>query len=176
MSILLVGLPSDLGTVLARRLIAQDDEVRVLSTENDGLGDPPDAPVHLASGRYLDDADLIERACQNVRTLVLGDKGSIDAAITEIITGASAAGVERVVVCAPSPSTEVTAALKGATLEYVVLATGKKSLLSKRAISLEAVAEAIDAADDIAGPVRLELDLTRAEGWDPLRLQVPGTT
>lgn len=173
MSVLLIGIDGELATVLARRLVDQDDEVRILVVDGDDPASVPDAPVHVASGRYLDDADLIERACQNVRTIVLGEREDIPSAIGEVIKGARAAEVSRIVYCAASPDRRIREELRSSPIEYVVLETGGWSPLRRRAPSIEAVAEAIDAADDLAEEVRLELDLTADEGWLPLRLRPP---
>lgn len=171
MSILLIGLDEELATVLSRRLIAEDDEVRVLIVEEGGPQAVPDAPVHVASGRYLDDADLIERASQNVRTIVLGSHPSIPEAAEDIVKGARAAGVGRIVYCDTEADTDTVRTLKSGSIEYAILVTGKRA---RRGLSHEAIAEAIDAADDLADKVELELDLTRPDHWTPLRLEAPG--
>lgn len=173
MSILFIGIDGDLATVLARRLVDQDDEVRILVVDGDDPASVPDAPVHVASGRYLDDSDLIERACQNVRTIVLGERGDIPSAMREVMKGARAAEVSRIVYCAGAPDRQIREELRSGPIEYVILETGRRSPLRRRALPIEAVAEAIDAADDLADEVRLELDLTADEGWLPLRLRPP---
>ncbi|MFP5299297.1 MAG: hypothetical protein ACLGHL_09960 [Actinomycetota bacterium] len=170
MSILLIGVDDDLATVLSRRLIDQDDEVRVLVTEDGGPSAVPDAAVHVASGRYLDDADLIERASQNVRTIVLGSHPSIPKAAADIVSGARSAGVSRIVYCADAPDPGTAETVKASAIEYAILATGKRR---RRGLSVDAVAEAIDAADDLADKVALDLDLTRPEQWSALRLSPP---
>lgn len=174
MSILLVRVPEELGQVLSRRLIDQGDEVRALVTDD---GPAPDLPgVHLATGRYLDDADLIERAAQNVRTIVVGEELPRPRAeyVAALVQGARAAGVSRIVYCDTEPDEDVVAPLRAAEIEYVVLRGGRTGLLRRgTAVGADDLAEAIDAADDTAGPLRLELDLTQPEAWGELKLESP---
>jgi len=166
MSILLIGDPGGLGEVLVRRLIAQGDEVRAIATDAD-VGDLAGHGVHIARGPDLD-ADLVERAAQNVRTIVSFD-GEI---LPPVIEGARAARVERIVLCAPSVAEGVRQQLRASELEYVVLEPPRKGLF-RRGVSDEALAEAIDAADDMSGRLRLELDLNEADAWAMLDLQPP---
>ena len=165
MSILLIGDPGSLGEVLVRRLISQGDEVRAIATEaeNDLAGHG----VHIARGPDLD-ADLVERAAQNVRTIV-----TFDTAVLEpVIAGARAARVERIVLCAGSIPETDRAVLRGSGIEYVILQAPRKGLFRK-GVSEEALAEAIDAADDMSGKLRLELDLNESVAWEILKLEVP---
>jgi hypothetical protein len=64
------------------------------------------------------------------------------------------------------------AALRGSKLEYVILgAVERRRLLGRRPrLSSEKLAEAVDAADDLAGNPRLELDLTDERAWTELKL------
>jgi len=172
-SVLLIRAGGPIGETLARRLRAEGDEVRVVV--------PPDEPaeawrelgVKVAPGH--DDADLIERAAQGVRTAVVidGESGSALEVIEEVVVGISAARVERLILCARKPDQMLIDAVRASGLDYVVLTVGGGGLLSRRRISVEGVAEAIDAADDLAGSPRLELDLTKKESWATLGLNSP---
>lgn len=166
MSILLIGDPGSLGEALVRRLISQGDEVRAIATDADG-DELAGHGVHIARGSDLD-ADLVERAAQNVRTIVVFD----DSTLEPVIEGARAARVERVVLCSDGISDEAREWLRASSLEYVVLKRPRKGLL-RRGVSDEALAEAIDAADDMSGKLRLELDLNEAEAWAMLKLEAP---
>ena len=169
MSILLIGDPGSVGEVLVRRLIAQGDEVRAIATDP-RAGDLAGFGVHIARGPDLD-ADLVERAAQNVRTIVSFDPG--DDVMEPIVEGARAARVERVVVCAKAIPSTTGERLRASDLDYVLLQAPRRTGFRKT-FSDEAIAEAIDAADDIAGPVRAELDLSEGEAWARLKLDPPG--
>lgn len=167
MSILLIGDPGSLGAVLVRRLISQGDEVRAIATDAEAA-ELAGHGVHIARGPDLD-ADLVERAAQNVRTIVTFDA----AALEPVVDGARAARVERIVLVATVVGTEARDRLRTSELEYVVLEPPRKGLFRK-GVSDDALAEAIDAADDMSGRLRLELDLNEAEAWAMLNLEVPG--
>ncbi len=166
MSILLIGDPGSLGEVLVRRLISQGDEVRAIATDATAE-DLAGHGVHIARGEELD-ADLVERAAQNTRTIVSFDVSTLE----PIVEGARAARVERLVVCSRSVDEDAREQLRASGLEYVVLVPPRKGLF-RRGVSDEALAEAIDAADDMSGKLRLELDLNESEAWATLDLEVP---
>jgi predicted dinucleotide-binding enzyme len=170
MSILLIRAGGRIGETLARRLRAEDDEVRVVEPAGEAADAWRELGVKVAPGRD-DDADLIERAAQGVRTAVVfdGESGPAGDVIEHVVAGIAAAGVERVILCARRPDQMVVDAVRRSGLDYVVLSVGRGLLLRKSA-SDEDVAEAIDAADDLAGSPRLELDLTRKESWSALGL------
>ena len=168
MSILLIGDPGSLGEVLVRRLIAQGDEVRAIATDAD-TGDLAGYGVHIARGPDLD-ADLVERAAQNVRTVIAFD--TTTEVIESIVEGSRAARVERIVLCATSVPEDARSRLRDAELDYVVLQAPRKGLFRK-GVSEAALAEAIDAADDMAGRLKLELDLNESAAWKLLKLEPP---
>jgi nucleoside-diphosphate-sugar epimerase len=168
MSILLIGDPGSVGEILVRRLIAQGDEVRAIATDADS-GDLSGHGVHIARGPDLD-ADLVERAAQNVRTLISFDPSN--EVMEPVVEGARAARVERVIVCAAAVSPSARERLRTSELDYVVLEAPRRGRLRK-GLSDEELAEAIDAADDVAGPLRVELDLLEAASWKPLKLTAP---
>jgi hypothetical protein len=172
-SILLIRLPDDLAEATARRLLNQGDEVRVLVTRDETPAAYGDLDVHIATGEYLDDADLIERAAQNVRTIVVGGelpepRSGHAKALTE---GARLARVGRIVYCDSEPDAELVEQLRASGLEFVVLAMGKKGFVRRTAaVAATDAAEAIDAADDIADEMHVELDLTQPQAWRALLL------
>ncbi len=170
MSILLIRASGPIGGTLARRLTAEGDEVRVVAPAEEPADAWQELGVKVAPGRD-DDADLIERAAQGVRTVVVidGESGRAREVIDEVVEGVRAAGVERLILCTRGPDEALLDAVRSSGLDYVVLQIGA-GLLSRKRISIEDVAEAIDAADDLAGSPRLELDLTKSESRAALGL------
>lgn len=170
MSILLIRAGGRIGETLARRLRAQGDEVRVVEAAEEPAEAWRRLGVKVAPGSD-DDADLIERAAQGVRTAVVfdGKSGAAGDVIEDVVAGIAAAGVERVILCGRRPDPSTVDAVRTSGLDYVVL-TVAGGRFSRKRVSVEAVAEAIDAADDLAGSPRLELDLTRKESWAALGL------
>lgn len=160
MSVLLAGLDPGVGAALTRRLLAQDDQVRVVL--GPGEEATPYAGAHVAAGDTGDD-DLVERAAQGARTIVLGEVGDRAPALE----GAARAGVERAVLMG-GRGEDVPGSMS-----WVVLVV-PRSLLRRRSLPPDALAEAIDAADDLAGEPRLVVDLGTDEGWAALRLERPG--
>ena len=173
MSILLVGLDEDLVPPLIRRLIDQGDEVRVLET-GDRVGDRwRSLGAHVASGS-LWDADLIERAAQNVRTIVVGDRHDREPTelMDALVEGGVLASPDMRVVVVGDVAPQALASLRASKLEYVILGSmRRRGLLGRRArVPPERLAEAVDAADDLAGGPRLELNLGDASAWRELKL------
>ncbi|MDQ3982060.1 MAG: SDR family oxidoreductase [Actinomycetota bacterium] len=164
MSVLLVGLDPQVAAAVTRRLIAQGDQVRVIASP---AGPAPEG-AYVATGDAGDD-DLVERAAQGCRTIVIGTvSGAVRAAA---LTGAGRAGVGRAVLLgdlgADAP----------ASMSWVALVTPGRGLLGRRrALDPDALAEAVDAADDLAGEPRLVADLATEEGWRALRLEPPGSS
>jgi hypothetical protein len=167
MSVLIVNTSGTLAEAVARRLIEQGDEVRAIVPEDDS--DLRALGVHVAKGEWWD-ADLVERAAQNVRTIVYIDPqtGPLDG----VLDGARAAGVDRLVLCGVIPR-EVRELIRTLPYDHVVLETGRKRGFLRSVLPVAAVAEAVDAADDLAGNPRLELDLTKKEAWSELKLEAP---
>jgi phosphatidylserine/phosphatidylglycerophosphate/cardiolipin synthase-like enzyme len=170
-SILLVGLPEGVAEATIERLRAQGDEVRVIEPDPAAQQRWRSAGAYVATGDL--DADLVERAAQGVRTLVLGRwLPAADDPIEELLAGAVRAGVGRVVVYTDRGETE---RWTQAFAESVVLrAPHRRTPFGRgpRGLSEKETAELIDAADDIAGPLRLDLDVT-TESWAPLGLAAP---
>lgn len=170
MSILLVALPEDLAAATVRRLVAQGDEVRFLASDRAGGEFARKLGAFVALGSP-ENFDLIERAAQNVRTIVFGD-GLLGAEAGEgLFFGGKNARVGRWIYVCGIPDPALRERMREAEADYVVLATGRKGLLGGKTPAPTAVAEAIDAADDLAGDVRLELDLNEPEGWTSLLLE-----
>ncbi len=169
MSVLLVGDGGPLRAVLATRLIAQGNEVRAIELAPAAAEELRARGVHVAKGPYLD-ADLVERAAQNVRTIVVFEP---DREVLEtVIEGARFASVERLVLCGERIPDLATHALGASQIDHVILSVPRKKLFGG-GLSNEKVAEAIDAADDLAGKPRLELDLGDATSWAKLKLEGP---
>lgn len=162
MSVLLAGLGSELTRAVTRRLVDQDDQVRAIARPGD---DPAPPEVHVATGE-LTDEDLVERACQGVRTIVLGAVGDDERAAA--LGAAALAGVDRAVFVGGSAE-----GVPGS-MSWVSLTLPRPRLLGRgRRLSPDAIAEAVDAADDLAGEPRLAADLGTEEGWRALRLEPP---
>lgn len=159
MSVLLAGLDAEVGRACTRRLLGEGDQVRVILAPGEDAS--PYAGAHVATGDPGDD-DLVERAAQGAMTIVLGDGFDRTAALT----GAARAGVERAVLV------QGTGEAVPATMSWVALIV-PRSLFRCRTIDPDALAEAIDAADDLAGEPRLVADLGTDEGWAALRLERP---
>jgi hypothetical protein len=73
----------------------------------------------------------------------------------------------------PDHSDDALETVRGSGLSYVIIRTGKLRSRIRKTVPMEAVAEAIDAADDLAGEVRVEVDLTRRDGWGALQMEPP---
>lgn len=168
MSVLLIGAEGPIAKELVARLLAQGDDVRVIEDDPGAAGRWRELGAHVATGSD-GDADLVERAAQGVRTLaVVGDIVDSDAAIA----GAVAAGVDRIVWLTRGRRRDPSA-LIAAGLDYVVLTAPASRWPRRSSLPPAAVAEAIDAADDLAGHPRLEVDLGDPEGWERLGLSPP---
>jgi uncharacterized protein YbjT (DUF2867 family) len=171
MSVLLVGITGSSGDAIVKRLISQGDEVRVVEDDARASERWRSLGAHVARPDH-DMADLIERAAQNVRTVVMGDEVGGDDDARAIIAGAAAAGVDRIVLFGARASLGALEAVRAGALQHVVLSTGRRRLLGG-SIDDESLAVAVDAADDLAGEPRMELDLSDPEAWPELGLTNP---
>jgi uncharacterized protein YbjT (DUF2867 family) len=182
MAILVIGADLEIGTELVRRLVAEGDEVRVVESDPgraetwSGLG------AYVASGRG-DDPDLLERAATNVRTAVVIERKDLDLAETagslveaaKLAVGVPEEGV-RIVLCSADPSASAIETIASSGLQYVVLRTRARragALAGRRTVPAGSVVEAIDAADDLAGEIHLDLDLADPGAWAELRAEPP---
>lgn len=163
MSILLVHPDEELGGAIVERLIEDGDEVRVLVPSE---GSWRTMGAFVATGDAMD-ADLVERACTNVRTIVFPftDRKPHTSLLDAVVLAASRAGTDRVIVCTPAPTADLVRLLDASTSSYAVLITGRRGFLPGRAVDVERVAAAVSAADDIAGEPKLVVDLGTEEGW-----------
>lgn len=163
MSILLIDPDPELGAAIAERLITEGDELRVLVPEP---GDWKRRGAFVAVGDPMD-PDLVERACMNVRTLVFtfSSREVPVSLLATAIPAARRAGTDRVILCAPRPEAPALRWLEESDGSYVTLATGRRGFLPKRTVEPQRVAEAVSAADDLAGRPRLTVDLTSEEEW-----------
>ena len=173
MAVLLVGPQEDVAGRLIQRLIEQGDDARVIESDGNAAEGWRSLGAHVAVASDWD-ADLIERAATGARTIVLFDReGDSEALVEETVRGAGFAGADRIVLVTRSLSAPTRSLLESSSLSYVVLQTGvrRRGLMTRR-IALEParMAEAIDAADDLAGEPRLVLDLSESEAWRALRL------
>jgi hypothetical protein len=174
-SVLLLGLPEIVAEATIEQLRNQGDDVRVIEPDPEVQKRWRSAGAHVAVGEL--DADLVERAAQGVRTLVVGRLlPPTDEPIEELLSGAVRAGVGRVVVYTDRDDAQGWA--RGFSESVVLRAPYKRSLFrGGRGPSGPEAAALIDAADDLAaddgaGPLRLELDVTK-ESWAPLGLAAP---
>ena len=173
MSVLLVGADDGLGAALIRRLIAEGDEVRVIEADEKAAIRWRSLGAHVAAGE-ITDSDLIERAAQGVRTLVLFD-GEV-ATVQPVVEGASLARVDRLVLCSSDLQDDAMASIRASRIDYVVLRTavGRRRFWGgQNQLSDDVIAEAIDAADDLADEPKLDLDLRQPASWRELGLEAP---
>ena len=167
MSVLLLHLSIDLALGLTDRMTAQGDEVRWSGPEKDSAA-MKTAGAYIARGDVSDD-DFIMRAALGCRTIVFGSERSA-AEVAAIQKGARDAGVERLVCVTPELPAHLHDTLSAGPLEYVIILTGGGGWLARKKVSLAQVSEAVDAADDKAGPLHEVIDLTEDEGWRRLGL------
>ena len=171
-----MGLEGRLREALVARLLAAGDDVRALAPDADAAARWRALGAHVAVGGATD-PDLVERAAQGVRTVVvalrpprapLGRAPSASEGVLEsVVEGARAASPSvRLVVYADALREEERDAV--ARVEHIVLLAR-----GLRPPPAEAVAEAIDAADDLAGQPRVELDLRRSAAWETLGVAPP---
>lgn len=160
MSVLLVRPPGQLGPAVIDRLLSQGDVVRVIEGDASAAARWKRLGAFVARGSE-GDSDLVERAAQDVRTVVVFEDAQ--ASIEAILEGAELAGVGRLVLCTPKPSEPALGLVRTSRLDYVVLRTARPGPW-RRAQQPGSTAEAIDAADDLGGHPRLEVDLRDARG------------
>jgi uncharacterized protein YbjT (DUF2867 family) len=148
-----------MGTDVIERLIMQGDEVRVVEADPQQAHRWRQLGARVAEGD-ADDADLMERASQNCRTVVLfGVRDESVHVLAALLEGIAHTTVDRVVLVAAGDEPGCRNLVRASQLDYVFLRMKQRPLLSRFRSSSSAVAEAIDAADDLAGHPRLELDL-----------------
>jgi hypothetical protein len=171
-----MGLSRETGEALIERLLDASDTVSVIEDDEALASTWTELGAHVARGP-LTDADLIERAAQSARTVVVMERANDDlaAVVSAAIDGAAGArpGI-RVVVCAARLDDEITGLVSRSGLEHVLLRTGgRRAWMLRDALDAKALATAIDASDDLAGSPRLDLDLRTRASWSKLRLRPP---
>ena len=171
MSILIAEPDAEFGPELVRRLVSEGDEVRVLTRDSSDAEGWRSLGAFVAIGDPMD-ADLVERACQNVRTLVIVAPGRrrSTSLLQSLVAAAGAAGTGRIVVCTSDPPTEMVEVLETSGLEYVVLNAGRRGFLPRKGPDMPTLAAAVSAADDLAGEPRMVVDLTTDEGLEAVGL------
>ena len=119
---LLIG-GGDVRVALVDRLLSQGDEVRVIEEDRDQADDLSRRGAHVAVGAP-DDADLIERAAQGVRSVIVMDDKRYDlgAVVEAVCDGAAAAGRDiRIIVSGADVPRPTVASLRRSGLEFVVI-------------------------------------------------------
>lgn len=169
MAVLVIVGGSDLDVPVVARLLNQGDEVRVLETTGARRDEWRAMGAFFAAGE-ADDPDLVERAAQNARTVVVLAGQLTDEVTATVLQAGSNAGVDRFVGCAEAIAGSVKEALRRSPMSHVLIETGRIGLLRRRRASPERAAEAVDAADDLAGEPRLEIDLGDPEQAERLLL------
>ena len=172
MSVLLVGLPARVARRLVDHLVAQGDEVRIVEQDQRAAEEWKARGAHPARGAATD-ADLIERAAQGVRTVIVGDARGAGgpAVVNAAVAGAKLAAARgegvRLVLLAAHPPRDAVEAVRASGMDYVVLWTTASSQLWPPSARrrLDDVVAALDAADDLSGNPRLELDLRDTGSW-----------
>jgi uncharacterized protein YbjT (DUF2867 family) len=167
MTVVVLGASGEVGVAVVNRLLEAGDEVGVIEPSPQRAEVWRRAGAHVARGSTRD-ADLIERASQNARTIVVLDADQ--EVLAAALEGARLAGVDRIVATAVSGTPEQMALLRSSGLDYVMLKTGRRLL---GAFTPADVGRAVDAADDLPGRPRLNLSLKTTEAWRKLRLEPP---
>jgi TrkA-N domain len=170
-SIVLVGISGRQGEAVIARLIEDDDDVRVIET------DPRAARTWSALGARVAradviDADLVARAAHQARTIALFRDALAD--VAEVVEGARLASRHiRVIVCAPRLDPGVKRPVETSGLEYVFVRTTRRGerMIGRSRPSVSVLGEVVSAADDLAGELRLDLDLAERSSWLALGLQ-----
>jgi len=166
MSVLLVRPPKQIGSAVIDLLTSQGDVVRVIAADALSAARWKELGAYVAQGSEAD-ADFVERAAQDVRTIVVFEDAQFS--IETVLEGAELAGVERLVICTPKPPEDLLARVRASRMDYVLLRLGTQRLPGRRR-RLRGTAEAIDAADDLGGHPRLEVDLNNTESRRSLDL------
>lgn len=168
MAILVIVGGTEWDEHVVTRLLAQGDEVRVLEPTTGRRQQWSEKGAFLARGEG-DDPDLVERAAQNVRTIViLADQVRLEV-VANVLEAGRNAGVDRLVCCAPDIDDQVRGAVRSGAMDHVLIVATRSGVLRRRPAP-ELVAAAVDAADDLAGEPRLEVDLADPQQVKLLRL------
>ena len=174
MSVLLMGLDDDFGPVLVRKLVGEGDTVGVIDTNEDRAMRWRQLGAHVAKGSP-EDADLIERAAQHARSIVVVEPTEIDptAVVAAVVQGARLVPGEAPRIVYVGENASAHGILTSSGLDHVILRRGRRRGLSLRSSKPSAaeLAEAVNAADDLAGAPALVLDLATPRAWAALGLE-----
>ncbi len=180
MSVLVIGRTAESEPVV-RHLLQEGDDVGVIESDRGRLREWASLGAHAALGSP-EDPDLVERCAQQARTIVFCESpGAGGGGPTNVLRSVLEAGrmlpqAPRVVVVSPAPSLTLLAQLNSSALDYILLRNGLSRGFLRRGpkvVAAEDLARAVSASDDLAGEPRLDLDLSRAAGWETLRLAPP---
>ena len=178
MSILLIGLEDELGPVLVQRLLREGDVIGVIEEDEDRAARWREVGAHVASGQSTD-FDLIERAAQHARSIVVVDFRLSEPreVIEAVLMGAQLIPGERARIILVTTSREPTVGegLTRSEFDFVILRTPRAGspVRQRSKLKTESVADAVNAADDLAGSPRLDLDLRDPDSWVALDLPAP---
>jgi hypothetical protein len=161
------------GRAVVERLIAEGDDVGVLVGDSMRAQEWRALGAHVAAGS-VDDADLIERAAQQARSIVLFD--APQETVSAVVQAARLVGrpLPRIIYCTTRRDSRARELLGSSGLDYVsiIVPVARRGLRrrKKQEVEPESVGEAVSAADDIAGEMKLEVDLQGREGRAALGL------
>jgi hypothetical protein len=172
-SVLVIDPDETNGLSVVELLVSEGDEVGVI------VADPSDAGAWKKTGAQVAigssaDPDLIERAAQHARSIILFD--ARPDTVETVIEGARLVGPvpARVVYCSTGIH-DVRAELESSGLEFVLLTIPVERVGLRRrrrqAVNPDSVASAVNAADDLAGELRLRIDLADDDAWRRLGLE-----
>lgn len=174
MSILLIAPDEERGPAVVKRLLDEGDVVGIIEDDPRRAAMWRRLGAHVAVGSGAD-ADLVERAAQHARSIVVfGGRPAGEEELAGVLQGARLApgGAARIIYVAADPSPRTRSTLRASAFDYVLLRSGGRSGWIRRGAVVSAgdLAEAVSAADDLAGEPRLEVDLTQPDGWRALAL------
>ncbi len=171
MSILIVGGGIPLTTALIEVLLERGDEVRVVEDDPELITRWRSRGARPARGA-VDDVDLITRAAEGARSLVLCDEFFSLATVPEIETYLSSDTRLIFVLEHSDPAVRLPSARQHVILRR--LAT-RSRWGGRRGLGYDAIARLVDAADDIVGEPSLDLDMRDAASWLRLGLDPSGS-
>ncbi|MDQ4142273.1 MAG: NAD-binding protein [Actinomycetota bacterium] len=175
MSLLLIGLDEERGPAVVGRLLQEGDIVGVIEEHHERAPIWRELGAHVALGSPSD-PDLVERAAQHARSIVIfaSDPTNAPVVLDGVLEGARLTPGEaaRVIYLSDDDDPAARATLDASAFDYVMLRVGRRGRFVRRGsvVTVEDLAEAVSAADDLAGEPRLSIDLTSDEGWRALHL------
>lgn len=166
-----MGAGIDLATALLKTLVRPDDQVRIVEEDPVLAERWRSAGAHVAPG-LDDDPDLVSRAAEGARTVVLCDESCSQEVLESLAE--EAVKDRRIVVWAELGRLDP-APLRAGSAQHIWLSGShrRRDWGRRKALSYEEIARVIDAADDLEGAPRWELDLTDPASWERLGLTRP---